>query len=191
MAAPASGAARTPACGGRDRLEPGERRQRERLSAKKGGLPPARTRRIGARRAPSATSSPTPVARRRLVLTGANCHDSPLMAPTLVEAIPPLRSGRRGRPRQRPDKLHADKAYDAPVRRGRSAGRGGSRRGLPDAASREVTGSGGTAGWSSAAMPGSTAPAACPSLRTARRHLRGLQFLQASLITLNQIKRFC
>ena len=34
------------------------------VSAKKGGLPPARTRRIGARRAPSATSSPTPVARR-------------------------------------------------------------------------------------------------------------------------------
>ncbi|BAR47380.1 transposase and inactivated derivatives (plasmid) [Methylobacterium aquaticum] len=34
------------------------------VPAKKGGLPPARTRRIGARRAPSATSSPTPVARR-------------------------------------------------------------------------------------------------------------------------------
>ncbi len=34
------------------------------VPAKKGGLPPARTRRTGARRARSATSSPTPAARR-------------------------------------------------------------------------------------------------------------------------------
>ncbi len=34
------------------------------VPAKKGGLPPARTRRIGASRARSATSSPTPAARR-------------------------------------------------------------------------------------------------------------------------------
>ncbi|MBB5757149.1 hypothetical protein HNR00_001860, partial [Methylorubrum rhodinum] len=38
------------------------------------------------------------------------------MAPTL-DAIPPVRTGRRGRPRRRPDKLHADKAYDAKARR--------------------------------------------------------------------------
>ncbi len=30
----------------------------------------------------------------------------------MVDAIPPLR-GRRGRPRKRPAKLHADKAYDS------------------------------------------------------------------------------
>ena len=42
------------------------------------------------------------------VLTGpANQHDSQMLAPVL-DAIPPVRSGRRGRPRQRPDKLHAD-----------------------------------------------------------------------------------
>ncbi len=58
-----------------------------------------------------------------LVLTGANCHDSPLMAPTL-DGIPPLRSGRRGRPRRRPDKLHADKAYDARARRRECRARG-------------------------------------------------------------------
>jgi transposase len=29
----------------------------------------------------------------------------------VLDAIPPVR-GRRGRPRRRPDKLHADKAYD-------------------------------------------------------------------------------
>jgi IS5 family transposase len=34
-----------------------------------------------------------------------------MLAPTL-DAIPPIRSGKRGRPQRRPDKLHADKAYD-------------------------------------------------------------------------------
>jgi transposase len=41
----------------------------------------------------------------------ANQHDSQMPAPTL-DAIPPLRGGRRGCPRRRPDKLHADKGYD-------------------------------------------------------------------------------
>ena len=46
------------------------------------------------------------------MLTGpANQHDSQMLASTL-DAIPPVHSGRRGRPRQRPDKLHADKGYD-------------------------------------------------------------------------------
>ncbi|WP_409566547.1 transposase [Methylobacterium sp. E-065] len=49
-------------------------------------------------------------------LSGADRHDSVMMAPTL-DAIPALRNGRRGRPRHRPDKLHADKAYDAKPRR--------------------------------------------------------------------------
>jgi IS5 family transposase len=44
-------------------------------------------------------------------LSGADRHDSAMLAPTL-DAIPPVRSGRRGRPRRRPAKLHADKAYD-------------------------------------------------------------------------------
>ena len=30
----------------------------------------------------------------------------------MIDAIPPLRTGRRGRPRRRPEKLHADKGYD-------------------------------------------------------------------------------
>jgi transposase len=34
-----------------------------------------------------------------------------MLVPAL-DAIPPLRSGRRGRPRRRPGKLHADKAFD-------------------------------------------------------------------------------
>ena len=46
------------------------------------------------------------------VLTGpANQHDSQMLAP-VPEAIPPVRSGRRGQPRRQPDKLHADKGYD-------------------------------------------------------------------------------
>lgn len=40
------------------------------------------------------------------VLTGANRHDS--MALTAVDAVRPVRQ-KRGRPRKRPSKLHADK----------------------------------------------------------------------------------
>ena len=44
------------------------------------------------------------------LLTGANVHDSaPFEA--LIDAVPPI-AGKRGRPRRRPGKLHADKAYD-------------------------------------------------------------------------------
>ena len=48
-------------------------------------------------------------------LSAANAHESTLFEP-LIEAIPPLRRppGRPGRPRVRPAKLHADKAYDIP-----------------------------------------------------------------------------
>ena len=46
-----------------------------------------------------------------VTLTGANRHDSMTLVPTL-DAIPSVRSGKRGRPRRRPAKLHADKAYD-------------------------------------------------------------------------------
>ena len=46
-----------------------------------------------------------------MILTGANRHDSTQLAATL-DAIPPVRSGKRGRPRRRPEKLHADKGYD-------------------------------------------------------------------------------
>lgn len=44
------------------------------------------------------------------VLSGANVPDGQRLLAT-VDAIPPVR-GKRGRPRRRPDKLHADKAYD-------------------------------------------------------------------------------
>ncbi|TDQ01152.1 DDE family transposase [Labedaea rhizosphaerae] len=44
------------------------------------------------------------------LLTGGNRHDVTQLIP-LIEAIPPVR-GRRGRPRQRPDQVLADRAYD-------------------------------------------------------------------------------
>lgn len=46
------------------------------------------------------------------MVSGANVHDSVLFEP-LIEAVSPIR-GTRGRPRQRPVKLHADKGYDFP-----------------------------------------------------------------------------
>lgn len=45
-------------------------------------------------------------------LTGANTNDSMVFEP-LLDAIPSIRQ-RRGRPRKRPAKLHADKGYDFP-----------------------------------------------------------------------------
>ena len=51
-----------------------------------------------------------------VTLSAANVHDSRMML-EVVDAIEPIRRRRRGRPRKRPAKLHADKAYDsAPLR---------------------------------------------------------------------------
>jgi IS5 family transposase len=44
-------------------------------------------------------------------VTAANVHDSRMLAP-LLDAVAPVRTGRRGRPRRRPAKLDADKGYD-------------------------------------------------------------------------------
>lgn len=45
------------------------------------------------------------------ILTGANRHDVTQLLP-LVEAIPPV-GGKRGRPRQKPDQVQGDRAYDS------------------------------------------------------------------------------
>jgi transposase len=47
-------------------------------------------------------------------LSAANAHDATQLIP-LVDAIPPIIGprGEPGRPRKRPAKLHADKAYDS------------------------------------------------------------------------------
>ena len=46
------------------------------------------------------------------LLSAANVHDSRMLL-EVVDAIEPIRRNRRGRPRKRPEKLHADKAYDS------------------------------------------------------------------------------
>lgn len=46
-----------------------------------------------------------------VMLTAANVHDS-MAFEELIDAVEPIKGPGRGRPRKRPEKLHADKAYD-------------------------------------------------------------------------------
>jgi transposase len=109
--APAPHDAAGPAGPGRaDRLEPGEPGQRER-PGEKGG---AETGPNPTDRAKAGTKVHLLVDRRGVPLsvwhTPANDHDS-AMFEAMLELVEPI-PGRRGRPRARPAKLHADKAYD-------------------------------------------------------------------------------
>jgi len=47
-----------------------------------------------------------------VTISGATVHDSRMLEATL-DAVSPINKPGRGRPRRRPEKLHADKAYDA------------------------------------------------------------------------------
>nr|WP_244435319.1 IS5 family transposase [Methylobacterium sp. B34] len=160
------------------------------VPAKKGALPPARTRRTGARRAQSATWSPTRGTPLGFRLSGANRHDSVMMAPTL-DAIPPVRNGRRGRPRHRPDKLHADKAYDAQPRRHECRARGI----VPRIARRGIDSSErlGRHRWVVERTHAWFNRFRRLPVRYERRAdiYEAFTSLAASLITLNQIRRFC
>jgi transposase len=95
-----------------DRLEPGLRGQRI-CSGKKGGEKtgpnPTDRGRAGSKRHVITDANGVPLALR---ITAANVHDSSVFE-ELIDAVPPVRQG-RGRPCQRPAKLHADKAYDLP-----------------------------------------------------------------------------
>jgi hypothetical protein len=48
-----------------------------------------------------------------VIHSAANVHDSKVLEEA-VDAIEPIRKPSGGRPRKRPNKLHADKAYDFP-----------------------------------------------------------------------------
>jgi transposase len=48
-----------------------------------------------------------------VVLSSANVHDSTVLE-ELVDAVEPVRGPGKGRPRKRPEKVHADKGYDFP-----------------------------------------------------------------------------
>ncbi len=81
-------------------------------ASKKGGVAtgpnPTDRGRPGSKRHIAVDARGTPLG----VLIGpANQHDSRMLAPTL-DTIPAIRNGKRGRPRRRPDRLHADKGYD-------------------------------------------------------------------------------
>jgi len=123
-------------------------------------------------------------------LSGANRHDSVIMAATL-DAIPSLRSGRRGRPRRRPDKLHADKAYDASQRRHECRARGI----VPRIARRGVESSEKLARhrWVVERTHAWFNRFRRLPVRFERRAdiYEAFTSLAASLITFNQIKRFC
>jgi len=111
MGCPASGLAGTSGRRGTVGLEPGFAGQCFCRSEKRGsatGPNPTDRGKPGTKRHLVVDRHGTPLG---VVLSGANRHDSMMLAETL-NAIPTVRSGRRGRPRQRPAKLHADKGYD-------------------------------------------------------------------------------
>jgi transposase len=102
------------------------RRRPDRLVAREPGLGEYRGERGGGKTGPNPTDRGKPGSKRHLVvdrqgiplavrLSAANAHDSTLFEP-LIDAIPAVLGprGRPGRPRKRPAKLHADKAYDVP-----------------------------------------------------------------------------
>ena len=114
---------RSPFCVGRadrGRRRPSPANQRE--SPARCSLPPPNIQ-GGAATGPNPTDRGKPGTQRHLVvdrrgiplavmLTGANQHESTVFE-AVLDHIPPI-TRPRGRPRTRPDKLHADKAYDMP-----------------------------------------------------------------------------
>ncbi len=76
----------------------------------------------GAKTGPNPTDKGKPGTKRHIVvdragiplaamITAANMHDS-MVFKELIDAMEPIKRPGRGRPRKRPEKLHADKAYD-------------------------------------------------------------------------------
>jgi IS5 family transposase len=96
-------------------LGAGVTRQRECASSRGGdatGKDPTNRGKLGTKRHLVVDRMGLPLA---VTVSGANMHDSRRLEET-VDAIPALRlpHRQRGRPRQRPTKLHADKGYDFP-----------------------------------------------------------------------------
>src|SRR5437868_1333910 len=101
--------------GGQDRLAPGERGQRlcpGQKGGEKTGPNPTDRGKAGSKRHIVVERHGIPLTVR---LTAANRPDGSVLT-ELIDGIKPIKRP-RGRPRKRPDKLHADKAYDsAPCR---------------------------------------------------------------------------
>ncbi len=88
---------------------PGQRRRGREKGGERTGPNPTDRGRPGSKRHVITDANGVPLA---VQLTAANVHDSRVFE-NLIDAVPPVRQ-RRGRPRRRPAKLHADKAYDVP-----------------------------------------------------------------------------
>lgn len=85
-------------------------RQREPAHEKRSsatGLNPTDRGKLGTKRHVVVDARGTPLG---LTLIGANCHHSRMLA-TMLDAVPGVRTGSRGRPRCRPRNPHADKGY--------------------------------------------------------------------------------
>jgi transposase len=120
----------------RQAAEPAGRRGRRRLVAGKRGQPQRPGQKGGDATGPNPIDRGKAGSKYHLVvdrhgiplavrLSAANAHDATQLLP-LVDAIPPIIGprGRPGRPRKRPAKLHADKAYDSSALRHALRGRG-------------------------------------------------------------------
>lgn len=125
-----------------------------------------------------------------ITLSGANRHDSMMLGATL-DAIAPVHGGKPGRPRRRPAKLHADKAYDG--RRCRAECRA---RGIQPRIARKGVETGTRLGrhrWVVERTHAWMARLRRLLVRYERRNDIHLAFvtLGCALVCLNQIHRFC
>jgi transposase len=110
MAAPVAGAARSARTSGPHRVVQGVDGLGQHAGQKGGekiGPNPVDRGRPGSKRHLLVDGNGTPLV---ALLTGAQVHDSKVFE-ELVDGVEPVK-GPRGRPRKRPNKLHADKGYD-------------------------------------------------------------------------------
>jgi transposase len=113
VARAAPGLARPAGKGRRDRLGASLARFGERGGQKGGekvGKNPSDRGKPGSKRHVVSDRRGVPLA---VALTAANVHDSKVFE-ELLDGIKPIKRPGRGRPRKRPEKLHADKGYDFP-----------------------------------------------------------------------------
>jgi IS5 family transposase len=113
VARAAPGLARPAGKGRRDRLGASLARFGERGGQKGGekvGKNPTDRGKPGSKRHVVSDRRGVPLA---VALTAANVHDSKVFE-ELLDGIKPIKRPGRGRPRKRPEKLHADKGYDFP-----------------------------------------------------------------------------
>jgi transposase len=110
VGSPASGAARRAGAGGPDRLVTSRAGRFQRTSKRGGqetGPNPTDRGKLGTKQHLIVDANGIPLA---VELTRANAHESNMLQP-MLDKIPCIKRP-RGRPKHRPAKLHADKAYD-------------------------------------------------------------------------------